>query len=152
MTAVTYELALNQSIQERLINDIEEAEKSLGDAPITYDVLNKIKYLDMVVMEVLRLHSPAVLIDRLCSKRFHLTDGEKVNVHIEKGDHVWIPIYCFHHNEEYFPQPEVFDPDRFSDENRKNIEQGKFVPFGMGEKITFYRTFFNTNISHSGNS
>lgn len=134
LTAVTYELALNPGIQERLINDIEAVEKKLGNEKIDYDELNKIKYLDMVVKEVLRIHSPAVLIDRLCSKKFHLTDDDKVNVHIEEGDHVWIPIYCFHHNPKYWKNPEKFDPERFSDENRKNIEQGHYVPFGMGPR------------------
>lgn len=91
LTAVTYELALNPNIQDRLISEIDEIERKLETKPISYDELNKIEYLDMVVMEVLRIHSPAVLIDRLCSKRFHLTDGDKVDVYIEKGDHVWIP-------------------------------------------------------------
>lgn len=134
LTAVTYELALNPNIQNRLISEIDEIEKNLETKPISYDELNKIKYLDMFVMEVLRIHSPAVIIDRLCSKRFHLTDGDKVNVHIEKGDHVWVPIYCFHHNPNYFPMPEVFDPERFNDANRKNIQPGHYVPFGMGPR------------------
>lgn len=94
LTAVTYELALNPNIQDQLINEIDDMKNKLQNNPITYDDLMKIKYLDMVVMEVLRLHSPAVLIDRLCSKRFHLTDGNKVDVYIEEGDHIWIPIYC----------------------------------------------------------
>lgn len=134
LTALTYELALNPDIQARLISDIEDIEKNLDNKPITYDDLNKIKYLDMIVMEVLRIHSPAVIIDRLCSKHFHLTDGEKVDVHFQKGDHIWVPIYCFHHNPKYFPNPETFNPERFSDQNRKNIEPGYYVPFGIGPR------------------
>lgn len=134
LTAFSYELALNPSIQNRLISEIDEAERKLQNTKITYEEINKIKYLDMVAMEVLRIHSPAVLIDRLCSKRFHLTDGDQVNVKIEKGDHIWIPIYCFHHNPMYFPNPEVFDPERFNDENRKNIDPSVYVPFGIGPR------------------
>lgn len=131
LTAVTYELALHPEVQQRLINEIDQNSNANG---ITYDELNKMKYLDMVVMEVLRIHSPAVLIDRLCSKTFHLTDGEGVDVIIEKGDHIWIPIYCFHHNPNYFAEPERFDPERFNDENSKNIVQAHFVPFGIGPR------------------
>lgn len=40
----------------------------------------------------------------------------------------------FHHNPEYFPDPEKFDPERFSDENRKNIQQQHYVPFGIGPR------------------
>lgn len=96
--ALTYELALNPNIQGRLIGEIDALNSEVNDREITYDALNKLKYLDMVVMETLRMHSPAVLIDRLCSKRFHLTDGDAINVQIEKNDHIWVPIYCFHHN------------------------------------------------------
>lgn len=85
LLALTYELALNPKIQSRLINEIDTVNSEL-----TYDTLKKMKYLDMVVMETLRKHSPAVLIDRLCSKRFHLTDGDVLDVQIEKGDHIWV--------------------------------------------------------------
>lgn len=72
---------------------------------VTYEDLSKLKYLDMVLSEVLRVHSPAVLIDRLCTKDTQISDGEKLNIRIEKGDHIWIPIYCFHHNENYYKNP-----------------------------------------------
>lgn len=134
LTAFSYELALNPGIQQRLIDEIDKVEMKLENKKMTYEEMNKIKYLDMVLMEVLRVHSPAVLIDRLCSKRFHLTDGEQVNVNIEKGDHIWIPIYCFHHNPNYFANPEVFNPERFSDENRKDIDPAHYVPFGIGPR------------------
>lgn len=134
LTAFSYELALHPDIQNRLTNEIDEAERQVENRKISYEELNKMKYLDMVLMEVLRMHSPAVMIDRLCSKRFHLTDGDKVNVNIEKGDHIWVPVYCFHHNENYFPNPEQFDPERFNDENRKNIDPAHFVPFGIGPR------------------
>lgn len=93
--AMTYELAKNLKIQNRLIDEIDTVNSELVNNEITYDALMKMKYLDMVVMETLRFWSPAVLIDRLCSKRFHLTDGDVVNVQIEKGDHIWIPIYWY---------------------------------------------------------
>lgn len=49
-------------------------------------------------------------IDRQCCK--DITYG---NFTIKKGMNVQIPVYTLHHSEEYFPNPEVFDPDRFVD-------------------------------------
>ncbi len=34
----------------------------------------------------------------------------------------------------YFPNPERFDPERFSDENKKNIVQGSYIPFSVGPR------------------
>lgn len=56
--ALTYELALNPKIQDRLIDEIDTVQND----EITYDALKKIKYLDMVVMETLRVHSPGACI------------------------------------------------------------------------------------------
>lgn len=54
--ALTYELSLNPKIQDRLIDEIDTVQNGLHE--ITYDALKKFKYLDMVVMETLRVHSP----------------------------------------------------------------------------------------------
>lgn len=130
LTATTYELALNPQMQQRLIDEIDNMQLS-DEYSICYDQLNKMKYLDMVLMEVLRMHSPAVLIDRLCTKRTLLSDGKKLNVYIEKGDHIWVPIIEFH---KFFPQPNVFDPERFNNVNRKKINPAHYVPFGIGPR------------------
>lgn len=34
----------------------------------------------------------------------------------------------------YFPNPERFDPERFNDENKKNIVQGSYMPFSIGPR------------------
>lgn len=47
---------------------------------------------------------------------------------------VWIPIYGIHHDPTYFPNPDKFDPERFSDENKHNIQPGTYLPFGIGPR------------------
>jgi len=41
-------------------------------------------------------------------------------------------MYNLHHDPEYFPDPEKFDPERFNDENKKNIKPYTYLPFGSG--------------------
>lgn len=45
-----------------------------------------------------------------------------------------IPVHCFHHDPEYFPNPDKFDPERFNEENRKNIDPDTYMPFGIGPR------------------
>ncbi len=49
---------------------------------------------------------------------------------IKKGMRVEMPMYSSHHNEEFFPDPEEFRPERFLKENAKDILPYTFRPFG----------------------
>lgn len=50
------------------------------------------------------------------------------------GDAVWIPIYGIHSDPKYYPNPEKFDPERFSNENKHKINSSTYMPFGVGPR------------------
>ena len=69
------------------------------------------------------------MVDRMCVKDYDLeVDGKHFT--IEKGKTFLIPIYALHRDPEFFPNPNKFDPERFSDENRANIDPDTYLPFG----------------------
>jgi cytochrome P450 family 6 len=39
-----------------------------------------------------------------------------------------------HYDEEYYPEPKKFDPERFSDEYKKTRHNYAFMPFGEGPR------------------
>lgn len=49
MTFMSHELAINRDVQDRLHEEISNAWKSLGNTAPTYEDINKLKYLDMVL-------------------------------------------------------------------------------------------------------
>lgn len=57
------------------------------------------------------------------------------NVKIEKSVRVFIPIRGIHYDQDYYENPEVFDPERFTDENKQNRNSYAFIPFGEGPRI-----------------
>lgn len=131
LTFASYELMVNTDIQQKLYDEIIETEATLDGKRITYDILQKMKYMDQVMCESLRKWPPAVRTDRVCSKNYVYDDG-KLKFMVEKGKVIFIPLYGLHHDPKYFPEPDKFDPERFSDENKGNIVPGSFIPFGYG--------------------
>lgn len=53
---------------------------------------------------------------------------------IEKGVDVMFPIMVIQRDPEYYPVPDRFDPERFSEENKANIKPGTYLPFGIGPR------------------
>lgn len=45
-----------------------------------------------------------------------------------------IPAFAFHHDPQYYPEPEMFDPERFSEENKYNVNLLSYMPFGLGPR------------------
>ncbi|XP_031630672.1 probable cytochrome P450 9f2 [Contarinia nasturtii] len=131
---VAYELSINPDVQQRLYEEIAKTNEQLGGKRITYDAIQKMKYLDQVTCETLRKWPSLPQIDRICVKDFVYDDGNKLKFNIEKGTPVVFPIYGIQHDPKYYTDPETFDPERFSDENRTNIAPNTYNPFGIGPR------------------
>ena len=53
---------------------------------------------------------------------------------IQKGTIIRIPYFVVHHNPEYWPDPEVFNPERFLNEEAHDIKPFTWIPFGSGPR------------------
>ncbi|KAK9509624.1 hypothetical protein O3M35_006892 [Rhynocoris fuscipes] len=125
---VFYFLAKESEVQEKLRQEILNVVQDLKDLDL--DKLNSIEYLDMIISEALRLHSPIGILGRTCTKTVKIDD-----LMIYEGTKVFIPIYAIHMDEKYYPEPEKFIPERFSKENRNDIHKFTFLPFGEGPRM-----------------
>lgn len=142
MCYMTYELALNQDIQEKLRDEVDHY-LAEGNGEISYELLMKMEYMDMVISETLRKYPPVLIIDRLVAKKFQLPpagSGYK-SATIYPGENVWFPVLAIHHDPKYFPDPEKFDPERFNAENKNNIVPYTYIPFGLGPRMCIGNRF-----------
>lgn len=133
MTA--YELAVNHDVQDRLLKEIDNHLKETN-GNITYEGINKLKYLDMVLSEVIRKWPPIPATDRVCMKPFTIepTLPNEKPLEIPAGTSCWIPIYGLQRDPNYYPNPDKFDPERFSDENKSEVNPYTYLTFGAGPR------------------
>ncbi|KAK9874654.1 hypothetical protein WA026_005477 [Henosepilachna vigintioctopunctata] len=134
MCFMAYELAANPEVQKKLIDEIDRNKPDTW--PPSFDTLASMPYIDMVVTETLRKWPINIVIDRLVTKPYVIEPklpGEKP-VHLEKDTMIMIPAFAIHYDPEYFKEPEKFDPERFSPENRKNVDPYTYMPFGVGPR------------------
>lgn len=145
LSFTAYEIAVNPEVQNKLYEEIKEISEQLQGKKLSYDVLQKMKYMDMVVSESMRKWPPAPFVDRICNRKFKLDYDVGRSVDVDVDINCWIPIVCFHHDPKYFPDPEKFDPERFSDENKSSINPNTYLPFGIGPRNCI-GNFFYTDI------
>ena len=108
LTYTAYLMALNPDIQDRLIDEIKKYLAEHPDAMASpYNMAQEITYLDMVIQESLRVYPPAPATTRYCNET--TTIGRLT---IPKGAQVTIPIWHIHHDPQYWPEPDKFDPNR----------------------------------------
>lgn len=145
-----YELLQNPDIQQRLYEEIKETHDALNGEQLHYDILMKMKYMDMVVSESLRKWALAPITDRTCSKDYTLHDDDgSIIFYFKKGDRIAIPIAGIQRDERFFPNPTKFDPERFSEENKHKLVPYTYIPFGVGPRNCigkFYRNTYFDNI------
>uniref|UniRef100_A0A2K6KKT2 unspecific monooxygenase n=1 Tax=Rhinopithecus bieti TaxID=61621 RepID=A0A2K6KKT2_RHIBE len=136
---IMYELATHPDVQQKLQEEIDAVLPN--KAPVTYDALVQMEYLDIVVNETLRLFPVVSRVTRVCKK-----DIEINGVFIPKGLAVMVPIYALHHDPKYWTEPEKFCPERFSKKNKDSIDPYRYIPFGAGPRNCIGMRFALTNI------
>ena len=125
-TALTYALWVlgrHPHIQDRVAAEAA----AIGNRELTPEDVPRLEYTVQVLHEALRLCPPAAGVARLAIRDIAV-DGYRV----EAGTLLALGLYGLHHDPALWPNPMVFDPDRFSPENTKNRDRWHFLPFLAG--------------------
>lgn len=125
---MSYLLAKHQEVQDRLREEILTVLNR--DGVFMYDNVCGIKYMDQVISESLRCHTPVTgFTTRRCAR-----DYVYKGITILAGTSIVIPVHHMSHDPAFWNQPENFNPERFSPENRGNVDPVVYQPFGQGPR------------------
>jgi cytochrome P450 len=107
----------------------EELDAVLQDRTPTFEDVPRLRYAEMVLAESMRLYPPAWAIGRLA-----LRDHEVGGYTIPARALVLLSPYVTHRDARYFPEPERFDPGRWTERERDARPQFAYFPFGGGPR------------------
>lgn len=107
----------------------KEIDEKIGNDSPNYDNVQGLTYMDMCINESMRIFPPGFILDRVCTE-----DVTVQGIHIPKGMIVTFPVYAIHNDPEIFPDPEKFQPERFSTENGESRHPYAHLPFGHGPR------------------
>lgn len=136
--ALTWTLHLLSQYPEVLTRLQEEVDSVLQGRAPTFEDLRGLSYTDMALKEALRLRPPVWAILRQVVEDMHI--GGYI---IPKGSYLELSPHATHRDARWFPEPEKFLPERFSEGWEKRIPKSAYFPFGMGPRVCIGQAFAN---------
>lgn len=127
MTWAFHHLARNPHVAARVR---EELATVCADRAPTLEDYGKLEYLRAVCDETLRVAPPVFFLGRRA-----LQDCTVGEYFIPKGTLVQSGTFVMHHDPVYFPEPEVFRPERWLEESIKQVPKLAYIPFGGGSRV-----------------
>ncbi|EGT38287.1 hypothetical protein CAEBREN_29309 [Caenorhabditis brenneri] len=129
LSYATYLLATHPEIQKKLQ---EEVDRECPDPEISFDQLSKLKYMECVMKETLRLYPLGVTANTRKCMRETTING----VTFEEGMNIQVDTWTLHHNPKIWGDDvEEFKPERWESSSLDHLEHnGSYIPFGAGPR------------------
>jgi cytochrome P450 len=133
LTWTWYLLSQHPAVEQRLHAEIDRVLQ--GRAPELADV-PQLLYAEMILAEALRLYPPAWAIGRMATGGFELG-----GVQIPAKSICILSPYLIQRDPRWFPDPEKFDPERWTPEARNARPKFSYFPFGGGSRVCIGERF-----------
>jgi cytochrome P450 len=122
-----YLLSTHPEVARRVF---EEVDRVLGGRAPSEEDVPKLRYLDAVLKETLRLYPTAPMTGREVIEPF-----EVKGYVVPKGEQLVVSQWVMHRDRRFFPNPEAFDPSRWEEDLRRKLPRYAYFPFGGGPRV-----------------
>jgi len=126
LSSFVWFLCANPEWQEKLRAEVRSLGLRAGE-PLPYEALDELALTELAYKETMRLIPPATFVPR-CAIR----DTEFAGYRIPVGTRVSVNALFTHRMPEIWPEPDKFDPLRFTEEASRARHKFAYTPFGGG--------------------
>lgn len=134
LSFVIYHLAKNPGVQEKVRMEVFTVLQQF-DNKLTYEAMKTMHYLEQVIYEAIRLNPPLGEFVKVCNKQIQLKGYDGITCNLKPGDLIVISVVGLHMDHEFWPNPFVFDPERFSTINKAARNKFTYLGFGEGSRM-----------------
>ncbi|MBJ7297011.1 MAG: cytochrome P450 [Dolichospermum sp.] len=133
LTWISWLLSEHPHIEEKLFAEIQTVLQ--GRIPTVADI-PQLPYTEACILETLRLYPPVWIMARVA-----LEKTEILGYPVDQGMEVFVSQWTAHRHPHYFPEPELFKPERWLDGLSKKLPLGAYFPFSLGGRICLGKAF-----------
>jgi cytochrome P450 len=108
-----------------------------ADHPVGVTDLRMLPYTRLVLAEAMRLYPPTWMFVRVAQRDDVLPSGAAVAA----GSKIYLSQWVMHRNPRWFPDPDRFDPHRFTADAIKSRPKLAYLPFGAGRRLCLGEDF-----------
>lgn len=127
LTWTWYLLSQHPEVEQRFHDEVDRV---LGGRLPQPDDFAALRYVEMVLAESIRLYPPAWAVGRMAKSGY-----DAARYHIAPGSVVLMSPYVVQRDPRFYPDPEKFDPERWTPENRATRPKFSYFPFGGGARV-----------------
>ncbi|CAH0599967.1 unnamed protein product [Chrysodeixis includens] len=125
-----HQFAYHPEVQKKAQAEIDRVLAKHG-GKLSYDAVKEMTYLEWAFKEGMRMFPSLGFLLRKSTRPYHFPD---LNMTIDKNVKITIPLQSLHNDPKYFPEPEVFRPERFDPEDFDSNNKYVYLPFGEGPR------------------
>jgi cytochrome P450 len=120
--------ARHPEVQARMAAEVDRV---LGHRAPTTETIAELTLTTNVIQEAMRLYPPAWILN----PRQAIESDQVDEYEIQQGATIVILPYILHRDPQYWPEPELFDPDRFLPARSVGRAPQSYLPFGAGARV-----------------
>ena len=133
LTWTWYLLSQHPEVEAKMHAEIDSALQ--GRLPAMDDA-GRLTYTEMVLTEAMRLYPPVWVMGRRAVSSYKVG-----KYYVPAGAIILLSQYVMHHDERYYPEPDRFDPDRWTPGARAALPKYAYFPFGGGPRLCIGEQF-----------